>query len=313
MGFLGIIILAIILWVVWSYVKAARRPWSPSETPETPEVTGIAILLCYRLAEDRTATQMRQDWTRQRADLMEKLWAQTGARSYALVPRLNRWNFVFLLVALSRSWPVAALTSILHGLPVPERIRIETELWDMIEVLDFDNAEGARAFLGSDAARTLAEDAAPWTSHAQAIPMVTTRAFLRTHLAPEAAVTLFCLRGRPEIGRTGMIDYWLEQHRPFVQGLRPILNYAWYDQHIARGAEELEAPATAYLPGLGTWDGVASIGYGDLQAMAMGALDPRVQLANLRLVYDEARFIDLPRSALMVGMVSHVIGEQPQI
>lgn len=312
MSTLGIIILALVLWVVWAHVKAARRPWSPSETPEHPETTGIAILLCHRLAKDRTAAQMRQDWAPRRADLVARHWDATGARSYAIVPRLNRWNFVFVLVALSRSWLVAAIGSVLHGLPIPARARDESELWDMIEVLDFPDIDTAHAFLASDSARTLAEDASTWAAHSQAIPMVTTRAFLRTHFAPDAAVTLFCLRGRPEIGREGMLDYWLDQHRPFVQGLRPVLNYAWYDQHIARGAEELEAAAQAHLPGLAPWDGVASIGYGDLADMAVGALDPRVQLANLRLVHDETRFIDLPRSALMVGKVIHVLGQQSE-
>ena len=313
MSTIGILILAFILWVVRAHVKAARRPWSPSETPEQPETTAITILICHRLAEDRTATQMQAEWAPARAALVAKHWDAIGAQGYALVPRLNRWNVVFLLVALSRSWLVAAIGSILHGLPVPARGREERELWDMIEVLDFADVNAARDFCGSATAGSLAEDAAPWTAHAQAIPMVTTRAFLRTHLAPEATVTLFCLRGRPEIGRGGMLDYWLDRHRPFVQGLRPVLNYAWYDQLIARGAEDLEAPADALLPGLAPWDGVASIGYGHLRDMAMGALDPRVQLANLRLVYDETRFLDLPRSALMVGTVSHVLGEHPRI
>ena len=203
---------------------------------------------------------------------------------------------------------MAAIGSILHGLPVPSRARDGGEDWDMIEVLDFADAESARCFLEGGSARSLAEDATPWTGLSQAIPMVTTRAYLANHFAPEASVTLFCLRGRTEVGREGMIGYWLDRHRPFVQGLQPVLNYAWYDQHIARGAEALEDAADAYLPGHARWDGVASIGYDHLRDMVYGLWDVRVQAANLRLVYDETRFLDLPRSALMVGTVTRVLG-----
>ncbi|MFK7944329.1 MAG: hypothetical protein AB8B85_15645, partial [Paracoccaceae bacterium] len=302
----------LILAILYSYVSQAKRPYQgPSRTPDEPEVTGVAVLLCHRLSEDRSRAEMTDDWAPARAKLVAGRWDDLGARRYAQVPRLNRWNVVFALLRVSRSWPVAVTGAILHGLPIPARARDASEQWDMIEVLEFADADSARCFLEGTTARSLAEDAAPWVQHAEAIPMITTRAYLGTHFAREATVTLFCLRARSEIGRTGMIDYWLDRHRPFVQGLRPLLNYAWYDQHIARGAEELEAPARAYLPGHAPWDGVASIGYAHLRDMASGLLDVRVQLANMRLVNDETRFLDLPRSALLVGTVTCVLGDDP--
>lgn len=310
MSFTGFLILAAILWVIWSYVRQSRRPFAPSESPEHPVTTGVAVLLCHRLAAGKSRRQMEKEWLPDRAALVEERWDTLGALRYVQVPRLNRWNIVFLLVSLSRSWLVAAMGSILHGLPTPARRERDDELWDLIEVLEFADQNAARTFFMNGGARLFIARAADWSSHSQVVPMVTTRAFLRTHFAPEAAVTLFCLRGRPEIGRNGMIDYWLDQHRPFVQGLRPVLDYAWYDQHIARGAENLEAAAQDEAPDRVPWDGVACIGYPHLRDLVYGVLDPRVQLANLRLVYDETRFIDLPQSALMLGTVVHVRDKQ---
>ncbi|MEM1299235.1 MAG: EthD domain-containing protein [Pseudomonadota bacterium] len=308
----GIVITALILLTVLSFVKQAARPYpGPTEQPEEPETTGVAVMLCHRLTGEHDHPRMVTKWLPARAKLVDAHWDTVGALRYVQVPQLSRWNIVFLLVALSRSWLVAAIGSMLHGLPSPAGRKHPDELWDLIEVFEFADSTGAAAFLASEAAEALAEDGDGWSVHAQAIPMVTTRAYLRTHFAPDAAVTLFCLRGRPEIGRDGMIDYWLDQHRPFVQGLQPVLNYAWYDQHIARGAEDLDAAARDYLPGHAPWDGMASIGYPHLRDLVYGAVDPRVQLANLRLVYDETRFIDLPQSALMLGTVTHIRADDP--
>lgn len=310
---LGLIVALLIVGFAWTWVWQSRRPYAgPADAPVKPLVTGATILICHRMAVRQSRETLSAGWATARAGLVQGHAAETGHRSYAQVLQVSRWNVIYMLLRISRSWPVIAPFSVLHGLPIP-RLRVrdaeaKREDWDLIEVLDFVDNDAAHRFLQSEAAAALAQDALHHTVRSQAVPMTATRAFLRGTQAPEAVVTLLFLRARQVLGRDGMIDYWLDRHRPYVQGLEPVLGYAWYDQLIARGAEHMADPADALnnAPGA-SWDGVASIGYTHMRDVTRGLWDLRIQATNVALVYDETRFIDLSRSSLMLGEVRLVV------
>ncbi len=313
MTFPGLILALLIIAYAMSWVLQSRRPYGgPAEVPEAPRVTGTTLLLCHRMSKRQSRASLGAGWATARAGLVQGHAGDIGYRSYAQVLQVSRWNVIYILLRISRSWPVTAICSVIHGLPVPPLKLFDREArredWDMIELLDFTGEDAALRFVQGTAAASLAQDARAHTSRSQAVPMTATRAFLRSTIAPDAVVTLFCLRARPVLGRGRMLDYWLDRHRPFVQELEPILGYAWYDQLIARCAEGLTAPAAVLdnAPGA-PWDGVANIGYSHMRDVIRGLWDLRLQATNMRLVYDETRFIDLSRSSLMLGNVRLVM------
>ncbi len=312
---LAILITVLLLAVAFSFVQQSRRPdHGPIDAPPQPLDIGTAVLLCHKLSDRRTEHEMETQWLSARAALVKDQAGKIEHRSYAQVVQVSRWNTPYILVRLSRSWLITAPLSKLHGLPAPDFADGDTadaEDWDMIELLDFADTAAAKRFLtgkrAAEAREALLDDVKAWASHSQAVPMAANRAFLQTAMAEGSAVALFCLRARAELGRDGMLDYWLGRHRPLVQHLQPVLDYAWYDQLTARGAEPLADPAEALSHNAGTpWDGVANLGYRQLKDLVLGVFDPRVQAANVKLVYDEARFLDQPRCSLLLGEVHHV-------
>ena len=79
----------------------------------------------------------------------------------------------------------------------------------------------------------------------------------------------------------GFVDY-RQLHAKSVDGLLPSL------EKINAGLED-------------EFDAVASLSYRNQMTLIFGFLDPRTQIANIRLVKDEVRFIDSGRSVLMFG------------
>jgi hypothetical protein len=182
----------------------------------------------------------------------------------------------------------------------------------MLELFEFPGAAAAQAFLDGKSAAgaraALARDAAAWTRRRDAVPMEVARAYAGAPAAEHAAFSIYFLRARPHLGRAAMIDYWLRRHRPYVLGLQPILRFGVYDQLVARGTEALETAAAELSDAAGAqWDGVAVLGYPRMADIWRGVPNPRVQAANVGLVWDETRFADAGRSSFVLGHARHRI------
>ena len=315
MTWLGVLIAVALIATAAAYAVAAARPsMTPPEAPPEPPVVGYAVLLCHRRAPGRSARALAETWGPARAQLVARQREAIGFGAYMQVHRVSRLNLLYNLVLLSRSWPVSATFSVLHGLPVAMPRLFDTErkaeAWDAIELFEFADAAAARAFLegeaAADARAALASDAAAWTRRRHAVPMQVTRAHAGAAAAEHEACNIYCLRARPHLGRAAMVGYWLRTHRPYVLGLQPILRFGLYDQHVARETEALEnAAAEASQQAGARWDGVAVLGYRRMADIWRGLPNPRVQAANIGLVWDETRFVDAARSSFMLGRVRH--------
>jgi hypothetical protein len=312
---LGVLIAVALVGTAAAYAVDATRPsMTPPAAPTDARVVGHAVLLCHRGALGCSRRALADKWGPARAQLVSLHREEIGFGAYMQVHRVSRLNLLYNLILLSRSWPVSTAFSVLHGLPVsmPRLFDMErkAEAWDVIEVFEFPDAGAAQAFLEGDAAAgaraALTSDAESWTRRRHAVPMQVTRAHAGGPPVAHEAFNVYCLRARPHLGRTAMIDYWLRRHRPYVLRLQPILRFGLYDQQVARGTDELEDAAAGMSHGAGAaWDGVAVLGYRRMADIWRGLASARVQAANIGLVWDETRFVDVARSSFMLGRVRH--------
>jgi uncharacterized protein (TIGR02118 family) len=114
---------------------------------------------------------------------------------------------------------------------------------------------------------------------------------------------VFCCRRKADLSAEEFQRYWLEQHGPLVRSLRHALPAMtrYVQSHTLAGsyADRLRASRGTDEP----FDGVAEI-WMDTTVQAQDAAAARSAMA--RLVEDEMRFLDLPRSVIFVTE-EHVI------
>ena len=123
---------------------------------------------------------------------------------------------------------------------------------------------------------------------------------------------IFCLRRRDGMTRDAFQTYWREVHAPLVRKHQKALRIARYVQvHTDFGAmtERLGRFRGAAEP----YDGVAEIWYESREVLESLGGDPAARAASRELLDDEARFVDLPRSAIWVGMETEVIPNAAQV
>lgn len=284
MTWLGIIITLVLLATAIAYLLPAIRPDKPpppAQTDASPD--GVTVFLCHSVEDD-------PDWGAERADELRAAAAEIGFDEYVQLHRRPRWSLVYVALRLSRSWPVAALVSLLHGLPVPSlraaAVDESAPDWDVVEVFTFRDAGIARRWLEEDGGF----DGPP----PRRVVMTATRQVrLGTGLASETSV-IFFLKARAFLGREAMLDYWLGSHRARVIGLQPALDFTLYQQMAAEHPDQPEDPDQP-------WDGVARLDYAGISVLRNGIVNPRVQAANLNLVWDETRFIDFGASHLFLA------------
>jgi hypothetical protein len=98
---------------------------------------------------------------------------------------------------------------------------------------------------------------------------------------------VFCLRRKDGISREEFLRYWLEEHAPKVKAHAPALGMRRYVQ-----SHTLDTPLNAAVADARgapkPYDGIME-GWWDSE---------EAQAASRDLLVDEARFIDLPRSAI---------------
>ncbi len=109
----------------------------------------------------------------------------------------------------------------------------------------------------------------------------------------------FCLVRRPEFTREAFQAYWFDHHAPLVASVKDALRIRRYVQLHSLPVEASAALRIARAGPEG-FDGVAQLWWDSLEDV-LGNTDPDAQSAGQRLLEDEQKFIDLPRSPLWWG------------
>ncbi len=110
----------------------------------------------------------------------------------------------------------------------------------------------------------------------------------------------FCLRRLAALSLAEFHDYWLNKHGPLVRSLQPSLGMVRYGElhrlpgDMADGMRLARGPPEPY-------DGVAELWWESEETWRAAARHPEAREANLILLADEARFIDLAHSPLWLN------------
>lgn len=116
----------------------------------------------------------------------------------------------------------------------------------------------------------------------------------------------FAVRRRDDIEPEEFHRYWRDEHGPLVRSFQATLGIRRYVQ-----VHRLETPLNDVLQAsrnaLEPFDGVAELWWDDIDALTAGSSTPEGLAASQALLTDEARFIDLARSALWLGEEVEII------
>ena len=110
----------------------------------------------------------------------------------------------------------------------------------------------------------------------------------------------FCLRRLPTLSLAEFQDYWLHKHGPLVRSLQPALGMERYVQ-LHRLEGDLGAALQKGRGAPEPYDGVAELWWADEASLRAAGRTPEGREAGRRLLEDEAKFIDLPRSPLWLN------------
>ncbi|MFQ5666531.1 MAG: EthD domain-containing protein [Candidatus Binatia bacterium] len=117
---------------------------------------------------------------------------------------------------------------------------------------------------------------------------------------------VFCLRRLPNLSRAEFQRYWRDRHAPLVKAYAAALHIKRYVQ--AHTIEHPVAQAAAQARGASApFDGVAELWF-DSEELTAAVQTPAAQEAMVRLLEDEARFIDLKNSPVFFTEDTMVIG-----
>ena len=269
----------------------------------------IDILLCYRRRDGIGRSRFGAYWRSDRKALVRVLHVQLGFPDYAQLRRSSRINPLYAGIRLTRSWPVAALVSLLKGSGIPPlfpKTGGAHERWDVVETLTYASPEAAVAALSSPAGQAalarLRDDVEALVGNGAAV--VADRQPVRADetLRHPRTVTLFFLRARPPMTAGKMLEYWGGPHRVLVESLASAMGHRIYDQlHAIR--DDAKAAALDAFGGDQShpYAGVARLCYPSQWTLIRRLIDPRLHIANTRLIWDEVGFIDLGASALVFG------------
>ncbi len=111
---------------------------------------------------------------------------------------------------------------------------------------------------------------------------------------------VFCLRRLPQLSREEFQRYWLETHGPLVRQLAGDLGVKRYVQvHTVTSA--FSEALRRHRGASEDFDGVAELWWDSIEDFARAGATPAGRDAGRRLLEDERRFIDLPRSPIWFG------------
>ena len=109
----------------------------------------------------------------------------------------------------------------------------------------------------------------------------------------------FCLVRLPALTREQFQDYWLNTHGPLVASVKDVLRIRRYVQ-LHSLPPEVSADIRASRDAPEPFDGVAQLWFDSFEDMAKAPTE-EARDAGRRLLEDEKKFIDLPRSPLWWG------------
>ena len=116
----------------------------------------------------------------------------------------------------------------------------------------------------------------------------------------------FVVRRRADVDPGELHRYWRDEHGPLVRSFQSVLGIRRYVQ-----VHRVDTPFNDVLRqsrgALEPFDGTAEVWWDDLESLAAGTSTPEGVAAAQALLEDEARFIDLARSALWLGEEVEVI------
>lgn len=117
----------------------------------------------------------------------------------------------------------------------------------------------------------------------------------------------FCLVRLPHLTRDEFLDYWINKHAPLVHSVQSTLRIKRYVQmHSAPDAANSDLQrGRGGPPG---FDGVAELWWDDWADLEAQAKDPAAKPANILLLEDEKKFIDLSRSPIWWGEERTIFG-----
>ena len=108
---------------------------------------------------------------------------------------------------------------------------------------------------------------------------------------------VFCVRKRGDIPAEDFYAYWLNQHGPLVKSLKEPLGIKRYVQSHT-GWNEVGEQVVVDRGMRAGYDGLAELWWDDVDALMASTLSDAGIEANITLVKDEARFIDLEASTI---------------
>jgi uncharacterized protein (TIGR02118 family) len=117
----------------------------------------------------------------------------------------------------------------------------------------------------------------------------------------------FAVRRRDDIAIDEFHRYWRDEHGPLVRSFQDVLGIRRYVQ-MHRIETPLNDVLQASRAALEPFDGAAELWWDDLDALTAASSTPEGMAAGQALLTDEARFIDLGRSALWLGDEVEIIG-----
>jgi len=117
----------------------------------------------------------------------------------------------------------------------------------------------------------------------------------------------FCLVRLPHLTREAFQAYWRGTHAPLVASVADELQIRRYVQTHSLPAE-VQQGLRASRDAPAEFDGVAELWFDSLEAMAANGARPQAQAAAARLLEDERRFIDLPKSPLWFSQEHVIVG-----
>ena len=116
----------------------------------------------------------------------------------------------------------------------------------------------------------------------------------------------FAVRRRADVDPGEFHRYWRDEHGPLVRSFQSVLGIRRYVQ-----VHRVDTPFNDVLRqsrgALEPFDGTAEVWWDDLESLVAGTSTPEGVAAAQALLEDEARFIDLARSALWLGEETAVI------
>ncbi len=268
------------------------------------------VILCHRRRESVAQRKLRTHWRDSRSRLVADLRAELGYSRYAQVHQLSRRNLLYLGIRATRSWLVTTFLSLFRGrkprrLPRDRHTQRE-ERWDVIDEFWYPSRQALITALtsrgGVDGLRRLIDDHAPLVRRTA---VITAEEFVAAEDPGQRSsriIALFCLRSLPGMTRGMMLHHWGTSHRELVLSLKRALKYRAYHQMHVRSDAGLQDVVDNLGGSAGQeFDGVAALAYRSQWGLILGFVDPRTQIANLKLVRDEITFIDGQRSALVFG------------